>query len=171
MSTLPKMGRPSKTGLSVKELGHTEYMRRYRALLSDDRAELCQPTQTSMRKKVKDLKDIPTDTFTESDPTPPKNKTMSLPAMTGPGVETPKIPALDKLVRKYEAAKEKRVMASPDEIAAKNELKFALHQNAASLPVNSDGFRFYRSEEYEKDFVLEETLKMKKFGTDDEDDE
>ena len=121
-----------------------------------------------MSKKVKDLKDIPADTFQES---PSRNKTPSLPAMTGPGVETPKIPALDKLVRKYEAAKQKRVEASPDEIAAKNELKFALHQNAATLPVNSDGLRFYRSEEYEKDFVLEEKLKMKKFGADDEDDE
>lgn len=31
MTPLPHIGRPSKTGLSVKELGYTEYRRRVRA--------------------------------------------------------------------------------------------------------------------------------------------
>jgi hypothetical protein len=123
-----------------------------------------------MTKKLKSLKDIPPDTFTEADPAP-KNKTASLPAMTGPGVETPKIPALDKFIRKYETAKEARCNASPEEKAAKNELQYALHQQKASLPVNSDGFAFYRSEEYEREYILVEKMKSKKFGAEDDDDE
>lgn len=120
---------------------------------------------------MKDLNDIPADEFKESPPPPPKNKTPSLPAMTGPGVETPKIPALDKYIRKYEAAKEVRCTASPDELTAKKELQYALHQQRASLPINSDGAPFYRSEEYERDYILTEKMKVKKFGADDEDDE
>ena len=123
-----------------------------------------------MPKKLKSLKDLPPDTFTESDP-PPKNKTPNLPAMTGPGVETTKIPALDKFVRKYETAKEVRCTASPDELAAKKELQFALHQQKSSLPINSDGFAFYRSEEYERDYILVEKMHAKKFGSEDDDDE
>lgn len=121
-------------------------------------------------KTVKSLKDIPADTFKESDP-PPKNKTGSLPAMTGPGVEVPKNPVLDKFIRKYEKAKEVRCSASPDEVAAKKELQFAMHQQKASLQTNDEGFSFYRSEEFEKDYVLQEKLKMKKFGAEDSDDE
>ncbi len=120
-------------------------------------------------KQVKDLKDIPAEDFKESPA--PKNKTGTLPAMTGPGVEVPKNPALDKFIRKYEAAKEKRCTASPDEIAAKKELQFALHQHRASLPINSDGEPFYRSEEYERDYVLQEKMKVRKFGAEDSDDE
>ena len=121
-------------------------------------------------KDLKDLKDIPTDKFTESDP-PPKNKTGELPAMIGKGVETPKIPVLDKFIRKYESAKEKRCAESPGELEAKKELQFSLHQQKASLPINGDGAPFYRSEEYERDYILCEKMKVKKFGAEDDDDE
>jgi non-ribosomal peptide synthetase component F len=109
-----------------------------------------------------DLKDIPD----ESAP----NKTPSLPAMTGPGVATLQIPGVDKFVRKYESAKSKRCAESPLELAAKNELKYALQQARESLPLNSDGQRFYRSDEYEKDYLLDEKLAFKKHHTEDEED-
>jgi hypothetical protein len=115
-----------------------------------------------MEKVIKDLKDLPD---------APKNKTPSLPTMTGPGVETPKIPALDKFIRKYESAKEKRCAESPGEVAAKKELQYALHQQRASLPINSEGEPFYRSEEFERDYILSEKMKMKKFGAEDDDED
>lgn len=111
---------------------------------------------------IKDVKDIPADAAT-SKPLP-----QSLPAMTGPGVEVPRIPALDKLIAKYESEKEKRCQASPGEVAAKKELQFALHQQKSSLPVNSDGFSFYRSDDYERDYILVETMKAKKHASEDE---
>lgn len=107
---------------------------------------------------MKDISQIPVDAAPR--PTP-----QSLPAMTGPGVEVPRIPVLDKLISKYEAEKEKRCQASPGELAAKKELQFALHQQKASLPVNSDGFAFYRSEDYERDYILVETMKAKKHAS------
>ena len=122
-----------------------------------------------MSKKLKDLKEINGDEFKESPP--PKNKTGTLPAMTGPGVEVPKNATLDKFIAKYEKAKEKRCAESPSELAAKKELKYALHQARESLPVNSDGERFYRSADYERDYVLAEKLTVKKHHDDEGDDE
>jgi hypothetical protein len=109
---------------------------------------------------VKDLKDIPGGTKAD------KPKPQELPGVTGPGVEPLRIPALDKFIVEYETAKAKRCAESPGELQAKKELKFALHQQAASLPVNAEGFRFYRSSDYEKDYTLEETLKVKSMNAD-----
>lgn len=109
---------------------------------------------------VKDLKYIPGGSKSE------KGKPQELPGVTGPGVEPMKIPALDKFITKYETAKAKRCAESPGELQAKKELKFALHQQAASLPLNAEGIRFYRSSEYEKDYLLEETLKIKSINAD-----
>ena len=86
-----------------------------------------------------------------------------LPGVTGKGVEPLKIPVLDKFIAAYEDAKDKRCKESPKEIAAKGELKMALHQQTNQLPVNKDGFKFYRSAEYGRDYILTETLKAVKF--------
>jgi hypothetical protein len=110
---------------------------------------------------VKDLKDLPGGTKPDA-----KGKPQELPGVTGPGVEPMSIPTLDKFIVKYETAKAKRCAESPGELQAKKELKFALHQQAASLPVNAEGFRFYRSSDYEKDYTLEETLKVKSMNAD-----
>ncbi len=109
---------------------------------------------------LKDLKDIPGGSKSE------KGKPQELPGVTGPGVEPMRIPALDKFIVKYETAKAKRCAESPGELQAKKELKFALHQQAASLPVNADGMKFYRSSEYEKDYILEEKLAIKSMNAD-----
>jgi hypothetical protein len=117
---------------------------------------------------VKDLNDIPASEFQEAE-APERLKTDDLPAMTGPGVETPKVPALEKLIRKYEAEKSKRCEASPGELAAKKQLQFALHQHKASLPVNSEGFAFYRCQEYERDYILQEKMKAVRFADETDD--
>jgi len=111
---------------------------------------------------VKDLKDIPGGTKAD------KPKPQELPGVTGPGVEPLKIPALDKFIVAYEKAKERRCAESPGELQAKKELKFALHQQAANLPTNADGVKYYPSNDFEKDYILEERLKVKKFGADDD---
>jgi hypothetical protein len=110
---------------------------------------------------VKDLKDLPGGTKPDA-----KGKPQELPGVTGPGVEPMSIPTLDKFIVKYETAKAKRCAESPGELQAKKELKFALHQQASSLPLNADGIRFYRSSEYEKDYILEEKLVCKSINAD-----
>lgn len=99
---------------------------------------------------------------------PPVAKKQELPGMTGKGVEPMKIPVLDKFISKYESHKEKRCAESPGELAAKKELKFALQQQKASLPLNSEGKPFYRSAEFERDYILDETMKIKKVGVDED---
>lgn len=90
----------------------------------------------------------------------PKAKTQELPAMAGKGVEPLSIAEIDKAISRYEKKKEARCAESPGEIAAKKELQAALHAHRDELPVNGDGCPFYRTEE--KDYVLTETLKVRK---------
>lgn len=90
---------------------------------------------------------------------PKATKTPDLPGVTGEGVSPLSIPALAKLVDKYERAKEKRCLASPSEITAKRELAAELHAHLDKLPVNEDGQRFYRHEGV--DYILEEKLKRR----------
>ncbi len=100
-----------------------------------------------------------------------KGGTPELAGVSGPGVSPLSLPALDKFISKSETQKAKRCAESPGELAAKKELKFAMHQNKASLPVNAEGISFYRSTEYEKDYLLEEKLVAKKYGDDESDDD
>lgn len=88
--------------------------------------------------------------------------TEELPGVEGPGVAPISIPEIDKAVTKYERKKEVRCSASPDEIAAKKELTALLHQHREKLPKNGDGLPFYRYDE--KDYFLEEKLKCRKVG-------
>ena len=112
-------------------------------------------------KSLKDLKDLPGGEKPDT-----KGKPQELPGVTGPGVEPMFIPTLDKFIVKYETAKAKRCAESPGELNAKKELKFALHQQAASLPLNAEGVKYYRSSEYEKDYILEEKLTVKSINAD-----
>jgi hypothetical protein len=97
----------------------------------------------------------------------PKNK--DLPGIEGPGVAPLSIPEIDKAIAKYQRKKEARCNASPDEIAAKNEVKALLHQHRDELPVNGDGVPFYRSED--RDYVLEEKLSVRKVHDDEDEDD
>lgn len=89
-----------------------------------------------------------------------KINTDNLPGVEGEGVSPLSIPALDKLVAKYEKKKEAAAEAAPDAIVAKEELLAGLHEHATKLPVNEDGYRFYRCDDV--DYVLKETLGRKK---------
>ena len=97
---------------------------------------------------------------------PSKNNELGL---TGPGVETVEIPEIEKAISKYQKFKEARCTASPTEIAAKTALRQLLHDNRKSLPINGDGVPFYRSDG--RDYVLLETLKVRKVETEDEDED
>jgi hypothetical protein len=99
----------------------------------------------------------------------PKPKPQDLPGVEGPGVSRASIPEIDKAIAKYERKKEARCQASPDEIAAKNEVKSLLHQHRDQLPVNGDGVPFYRTEE--RDYILEEKLRVHKFSDESEDED
>lgn len=93
------------------------------------------------------------------------SKTAPLPGMTGAGIAPLSIPAIDKAISKYERKKDERCKASPGEIAAKQDLKAILHKHRDQLPMNSDGVPFYRYDDV--DYLLEETLKRKKYAGDD----
>lgn len=97
---------------------------------------------------------------------PPLDKTEELGGLTGPGVEALKIPEIEKCVTEYERKKELRCQASPDEIAAKNDLREALHQHKDKLPKNADGLAFYRCDGV--DYILEESLRRRKVDTGEE---
>lgn len=96
--------------------------------------------------------------------------TGELPIGEGAGVAPLSIPAIDKAITKYERKKEARCAASPDEIAAKGELKATLHANKAKLPLNTDGLPFYRHDGV--DYILSEKMLRKKVddGSDGDDD-
>lgn len=89
--------------------------------------------------------------------------------MEGPGVAPLKIAELDKAINKYQRKKEARCAASPDEIAAKNEVRALLHQHRANLPINGDGVPFYRCDD--RDYVLEEKLRIRKVDQGEDDDD
>lgn len=86
----------------------------------------------------------------------PKNE--DLPGIEGDGVAPLKIPDIDKAINKYQRKKEARCAVSPDEIAAKNELRARLHQHREELPRNAEGVPFYRYDD--RDYLLEEKLKV-----------
>ena len=94
-----------------------------------------------------------------------------LPGVKGPGVEPLVIPALDKFIEKYEKHKAARCAESPGEIAAKKELKLALQQQKNNLPKNAEGKPFYRSQDYERDYIIDEKMVVKKVMAEDGGDE
>lgn len=96
------------------------------------------------------------------------SKQEPLPGVEGPGVSLLTIEEVDKAIRKYERKKEARCAASPDEIAAKNELKATLHAHRDKLPLNEAGVPFYRSSD-NVDYLLEEKLRRVKVDTGDDD--
>lgn len=91
-----------------------------------------------------------------------------LPGVTGKGVERLKIKKIDNAIAKYEAAKEKRCKASPDEIASKQALQKVMHEHIDQLPKNEEGLPYYRSDE-DVDFILEESIKRRKAPSSDGD--
>jgi len=85
-------------------------------------------------------------------------KNPELPGVEGEGVAPLKIPEIDKAINKYQRKKEARCAVSPDEIAAKNELRAKLHEFRDRLPKNAAGVPFYRYDD--RDYLLEEKLKV-----------
>lgn len=96
-------------------------------------------------------------------------KNRELPGIEGEGVAPIEIPEIDKAIAKYQRKKEARCAASPDEIVAKKEVRELLHAHRDELPVNGDGVPFYRCDD--RDYLLEEKLKVRKVHDDDDDDE
>jgi hypothetical protein len=97
----------------------------------------------------------------------PKNQ--ELPGVSGPGVAPLEIPEIDKAISKYIKKKEARCQASPGEIEAKTEVRKLLHAHRDELPVNSEGIPFYRYDD--RDYILEEKLKIQKVEGADEDED
>lgn len=95
-----------------------------------------------------------------------KNEELGL---SGAGVEPLEIAEVEKAISKYQKLKDARCQASPPEIAAKITLRQLLHKHRDELPVNGDGTPFYRCDG--RDYVLEESLKVRKVETPDDDDE
>lgn len=94
-----------------------------------------------------------------------KNQELGL---AGQGVEALSIPEIDKAIAKYQRKKEARCAETPGEFAAKQELQKVLHANRDKLPVGEDGVSFYRSDD--RDYRLEEKLKVRKVETGDDED-
>lgn len=114
-----------------------------------------------MASKKKSTKDKP-----EATPSPGVGE---LPLGNTPGVAPLVIAALAKAVGEYENANNKRCQASPGEIAAKRDLALLLHKHKAELPTTKSGASFYRHDE--RDYVLEEKMKIRAAGAEDGDDE
>lgn len=85
--------------------------------------------------------------------------TPDLPGVKGEGVSPLSIPDLNKAINKYQKKKDARCEASPDELAAKKEVRQLLHQYRDQLPVTGDDVPFYRYDG--KDYLLEEKLKVR----------
>lgn len=96
-------------------------------------------------------------------------KNQELPGVEGEGVSPLEIPEVDKAIAKYQKKKDARVAESPGELVAKRELKAILHQHRDQLPKNADGVPFYRYDD--RDYLLEEKLKVKAVSDDVDDDE
>lgn len=96
-------------------------------------------------------------------------KNSDLPGMEGEGVALLEIEEIDKAISKYQRMKNARCEASPGEIAAKNVLRELLHKHRAKLPVNADGVPFYRNDD--RDYLLEEKLKVRKVESVEDDDD
>lgn len=94
----------------------------------------------------------------------PKNNELPL---TGDGVEPLSIAEIDKAIDKYQKRKDERCKASPGEIEAKQNLRKILHAHRDELPKNGEGVPFYRYDE--RDYLLEEKLKVRKVNDDDDD--
>lgn len=96
-------------------------------------------------------------------------KNSELPGMGGEGVAVLEIAEVDKAISKYQRKKEARCQVSPGEIEAKRELRAALHKHRDKLPLTAEGVPYYRSDG--RDYFLEETLKVRKVETDEDDDD
>lgn len=93
-----------------------------------------------------------------------KADTAPLPLTPQAGVTPLSIKEIDRAVDAYEREKRKREEITPDEKEAKETLQHALWANRDALPVNEDGFRFYRRDEV--DYILTEGLKRRKVEAD-----
>lgn len=63
--------------------------------------------------------------------------------MDGPGVARKQIKKIDAAIRRYLPAKDRRVEASTEEIAAKTELMKLLHDHAAEIGRDPEGIVRY----------------------------
>lgn len=95
-----------------------------------------------------------------------KDDTDSIPFTPAPGVTPVKIESIEKAITRYERKKEIRCNATPDEVAAKNDLLEELHKNRDKLPKREDGTPFYRCDGV--DYELEESLKRRKVDSGDD---
>lgn len=94
-----------------------------------------------------------------------KNQELGL---SGQGVETLEIPEIEKAISKYQKKKEARCAETPGEFAAKQELQKLLHAHRDELPTTEEGIPFYRSDD--RDYLLEEKLKVRKVESGDDED-
>lgn len=97
-----------------------------------------------------------------------KKSNPELPGVEGKGVSPLCIEDIEKKIAKYEKKKDARCAESPGEIAAKKELREALHAHRDELPVTEDGTPFYRYDG--KDYLLKETLATRKVVEEDNED-
>lgn len=83
--------------------------------------------------------------------------------MTGPGVESPRIKAIDKAIAEYVPIRDERIALSVQEKQAKKKLIDLVHANADKIGRGEDGSISYRTNE---DILLtltptEEKIKVK----------
>ncbi len=97
------------------------------------------------------------------------SKVIELPGIEGPGVAPISIPRIDKLAAAYVRERDKRCEMTPKEIAAKQKLISALHDNVDKIGRDKDGVLTYRFD----DMVIvlkpgKESLKVKAIDTEGE---
>lgn len=73
-----------------------------------------------------------------------KKKQDDLPAMEGPGVAPVKIKSIDRLADEYIEARDKRMLMTPLEVAAKTKLIDALRANVEKIGTDPEGVIIYR---------------------------
>jgi len=76
-------------------------------------------------------------------------KHTELPGVTGVGVSPVRIAAIDKLAEAYIKERDKRLVATPKEVAAKTKLIDALHDHEKQIGRQPDGALVYRYDEME----------------------
>ncbi len=73
--------------------------------------------------------------------TKPKNKELALPE--GPGVSVARIPELDRLALEYVKERDKRMLQTPKEKAAKEKLREGVHKHQDKLGKTPEGKIIY----------------------------
>jgi hypothetical protein len=71
-------------------------------------------------------------------------KAQELPAMTGPGVEPLKVPAIDAALEEYVPVRERRMRETPKEVEKKKAVLEAFHASESLLPKTEAGEPYYR---------------------------